>query len=224
MKLPVLFYVYLYSSAIPIIAGFLRIQRLNRGAKIFYVLTVVGLMFTLAEIYLAKQHMHNLWLVHLYRLIWLPAVAYMLSLWTGQEISKVVLRWVMITYVAFWCVAKLTLEPLTGGWDAYTSTTSNILLISFSVYFLTFSNWKQGDNLPNAYYVVILSGILLLSIGDLFLFAMGDKFITLTKLEGVNIYRIHWAVNSIANVMFAYGFWSLRDPECQPVTARETIE
>lgn len=208
MKLPLLAYVYLSTSFFPVISGFLKRKYIEKEGRLFFLAVSLGLIFTLVQYYLTKQGTNNLWLFHLYRLIWQGACTFVFIAWTPNETIRIVMKWSMGIYASVWIIAKLSFEPL-NQWDNYTSTISNILLITMAMYLFYELGRSSTTSMLSGFRFWVLLGVIILAVGHLLLFAIGDKLVQLSIIDFMSLYSIHWIVNTLANLCFSYGFWVL---------------
>ena len=121
----------------------------------------------------------------------------------------------VLGYTLFWFISKWTFEK----WDqpgSYTLTVSTLVFILFSLYMLyrlVSRKDSSGEPIRGNFQFWVTSGILLYFAGSAIEFLMLSLIVNLSREAFFNIWSIHWSINVVVNICFAFGFLCLKRPQ-----------
>jgi hypothetical protein len=229
VKYPLIAYLDLYSSVLPVTAGLYRWNQLktNRfGAAFVFALTSIGAIAELGTYWMAINGLHTVWVLHFYHLAEFILLMCVFSFWKlgvknedgggGDAFfqSSRFFRWSVALYSVFWLVSKWTFEP----WDQPANYTLNIstfvfILISlFTLYRLVSQKSKLQDSILRNFQFWITAGVLIYFAGSALDFLFASQIFKLPPEYAMSLWTIHWSINVLANILYAYGFVCLIPP------------
>ncbi|MGD1045037.1 MAG: hypothetical protein ABR936_06890 [Bacteroidota bacterium] len=205
MKIPVLFYIFLFIEICTALVGGFRYRNLPRPLRILEWLIIVSIFEVIVQVTLAYFKIHNAWTMHFITLIEIVFVFFMCSLWIKQRQSRLMLLFCLSAFVVLWIISKFTFEPL-SLLDGWTSTISMILQIIFSTLLLV-DVVKESDIIwtddPRFW---IATGIIIYSAGSLFWFAFFNKMLQISPERLKQVFYLNWILSIISNLLYARGF------------------
>jgi hypothetical protein len=167
------------------------------------------LIFTFTvDIYLAwfvRGYQLNLGVVHGYYLVENLFVMSIVFFWQESRQMRKLFLTLMLLYMLFWIIAKLTFEPLSGLYSI-TATTSQVLLTLSAGYTLFIVIGNRVQPLTKDYHFWVLLSCVVYYAGTLLTIALRgiliqyslDKFFLFTSLD--------WSLKILFNILFAIGF------------------
>jgi hypothetical protein len=203
---PFLAYISLFSSVLPIGVGISKIKILNQGVKILFYYLLVAFVADIYFTWFARGYQVTLGLMHVYYLVENIFIISIISLWQESHRMKRFFQSIVIIYILFWIVAKLTFEPLNGLYTTIASVSQVLLALSAGyTLFVVMGNREQP--LINNYRFWILLSFIIYYTGTLFIIAMRGILIHYSKEPLLLVTSIDWCLKIIFNVMFTIGFF-----------------
>jgi len=128
-RYPLLMYIALFSSVLPISVGISRIKILHRGMIILFIFLIASLVADIYFLWIARGYELILGLHHVYYLIEYIFIMSIIAVWQETPRMKRLFQLLILLYVLFWIIAKVTFEPLTGLYSVIASTSQILLVI-----------------------------------------------------------------------------------------------
>ena len=202
---PPLTYVSLFSVIIPIGVGISRIKTLHRGMKILLLYLIFAFASDVFLTLFVKGYQLTLGLYHVYYLVEFVFIMSIIFTWQESLKMKRFVLMLMLLYMLFWVIAKLTFEPLKGLYT-FTASTSQVLLIIGAETSLFFLVGNRVQPIMNDYrfwvllsFVVYYAGTLLVLTSRGILLQFSLEIIYLAAY-------IDWSLKILFNILFTIGF------------------
>jgi len=202
---PLLTYISIFSSIVPIGAGISKIMRMDRGMKILMFYLVFAIAADIYFLWFANIRQLHLGLVHVYYLVEYIFIGSIIFIWQESIRTKRFFQALILLYVLFWCVAKTTFEPL-GGLYSITATTSQVLLTLGAGYTLFVVMGNREQPLMNNYHFWVLLSFVIYYSGTLLFIALRGILIQYSLEKLFLVASIDWSLKILFNVLFAIGF------------------
>jgi hypothetical protein len=202
---PPLTYITLFSSILPIGVGISKILYLRRGMKLLFYYLIFALVADVYLMWFVNSPQLNLALVHTYYLIEYILIMSIITVWQESLRMKRFFQVLILLYIIFWIIAKVTFEPLSGLYT-FTASISQVLLIIGAELSLFIIIGNRMQPILKDYrfwvhlsFVVYYAGTLLVlaSRGILINYSM-DIFLLAASID--------WSLKIIFNILFAIGF------------------
>lgn len=201
----ILAYIDLFSNILPVGGGLWKIRKMETPVLVFLFLVFLSAGVEVASYIMAIKGINNLWMIQWYHLINVGVIIFILGAWQYHRFVRRIFRWSLFFFVVFWCVAKITFEPLTGD-DQYTYTTASIFIL-VSVIVTLFQLIRDEDrNFFSDTRFWIACGIFFYYTGNFILFSVFKWFTTLAFIDAVTIWNIHWGLNTVVNLIYLRAF------------------
>lgn len=196
------------SILIPIFIAISRFRNLPAYAKCLLIYLVIsGIVNTIATI-LAKNHMNNLWLLHIYTILESFLLLYYFKLITLNRSVNSAIRVLLWAFPLFCIINFLFLQSL-YNFNTYARPVEAIIFITLCAVY-----WWQGNeedsekpwgNIPNNW---IVTGLMLYFAGAFFLFLLA-KYI-MTGVANKKAWNLVWDTHAtlvlIMYLLIAVGF------------------
>ena len=215
MKLPVVAYIDIISSVLPVSAGIFRWKVVRSELFVAFCFVVIGFVTELVTLYMALKKMNNLWVLHSYNLIEYTLLAIIFSGWRSEKSIKLLIRLSIPLYALFWLLSKWWLE----NWSSpavYTHTLSAVVFTFLSAFALIGLLRNRLDEnaidtrgetpmyMNEQFWFSV--GVLLYFTGNVTLFLLVDTVTGFSFLDASNVWSFHWALSSIVNICFMITF------------------
>jgi hypothetical protein len=209
---PILAFVALFSTAIPILAGIYRLGSIDRAMKILIVYLIFAFSIDIVTMWLIKGYWVNLGLMHIYFIIEFLFVMYVISSWQESQKMKRLFRVLLLLYVMFWFCAKCTFEPFDGLYSLTASISQVILALSAGyMLFIVIGNRVQ-PLFSHQQFWVLLSFVLFYA-GTLTFYALLGIFLHYPTEDMFLAVSINWSLRILFNILLTIGFLC---PRTQP--------
>ncbi len=196
-----------FSVLVPVVAGIIRYQRLDKALKVFAWFIFLSLLFDAAFVYTANRGINNLVLSSLFRIIQYAAFS-MLFYYSFR--SRIIRKGIMAILICFLFFSVVNLLFLQGAsqFNTWTQGISCILLILFVLLFF-FELFKAGKVKRLERYPLfwVASAALLYFAGSMFLFIFSNLVLAVSNEALDGLYSIHSVINMVANIIYAIGLW-----------------
>ena len=223
MKLSWISYLNLFSDILPICAGIYQWKRVREGkggTRYMFSFVTIGVVSEYISFWMASHGIHNLWVLHLYHLFeYVLLMFFFISLMKSNNFPRLIIRILELSipcYVIFWLVSKWTFEK----WDdqaGYTHNWTTMIFIALSL-FVLYRFMKDSDTTDirvnysvfDQYGFWFAGGVLLYFSGSVVLFLLLPLIATVPGESTKSLYAIHWGVNVVTNIVYAYGLLCLK--------------
>jgi hypothetical protein len=209
---PILAFVALFSTAIPILAGIYRLGSIDRTMKILILYLIFALSFDIVTIWLIKGYLINLGLMHIYVFIEFLFVMFIVPFWQESQKMKRIFQVIYLLYILFWFCAKFTFEPLNGLYSV-TATVSQVILALAAGYTLFVVIGNRVQPLFSYQRFWMLLSFVLYYTGTLMLMALQGILINYSREDVLLAASINWSLKILFNILLTIGFLC---PQTQP--------
>ena len=213
IQYPILMYVSLFSAAIPILAGIYRLGSIDRGMKILFYYLIAAFATDIFLMWFVRGHqLLHIGLVHAYYLVEYLFIMSIISVWQESHRMKRLFHALLLLYILFWIVAKVTFEPLTGLYSL-TASVSQVLLVLSAGYtlFVVIGNRVQ-PLFSHQRFWVLLSFVIYYT-GTLMLVALQGILVHYSTADLFLSASINWSLKILFNILITVGFLC---PQTQP--------
>jgi hypothetical protein len=209
---PILAFVSLFSTVIPILAGIYRLRSIDRTMKILILYLIFALSFDIATIWLIRDHGVTLGLFHVYFLVEYILIMFIIISWQEPQKMKRLFQTLLLFNVLFWFCAKFTFEPLDGLYSL-TASVSQVLLILSAGYtlFIVIGNRIQSLFIQQRFWVLL--SFVIFYMGTLMILTLQGMFFHYAVEYVLLIGSINWSLKILFNILLAKGFLC---PQIQP--------
>jgi hypothetical protein len=204
-QFPLLMYISIFSSVLPLGVGISRIRILHQGMKIL----LYYLMFAFAaDMYLTwfvSGYQFALGLYHVYYLIEFVFIISVITVWQESRRTKKIFQLLMLFYIIFWIIAKVTFEPLNGLYSV-TASASQVLLTLCAGYTLFVVIGNRIQSLMNYHRFWVLLSFMIYYAGTLLVIALRGILIHYSVETFFLVTSIDWSLKICFNILFIIGF------------------
>jgi hypothetical protein len=202
---PILAFVSLFSTAIPILAGIYRLGSIDRAMRILIVYLIFALSFDIVTIWLIKGYSVNLGLYHIYFLVEYMFIMSIIFFWQESHKMKRLFQTLLLLYVLFWFCAKATFEPFNGLYSLTASVSQVVLTLSAGyTLFMVIGNRMQP--LINQQRFWVLLSFVIYYMGTLMLIALQGMFFHYSIEYVFLIGYFNWSLKILFNILLTIGF------------------
>jgi hypothetical protein len=209
---PILAFVSLFSTAIPILAGIYRLGSIDRTMKILILYLIFALSIDIVTMWLIKSNRVHLGLYHIYILVEYMFIVSIIFSWQESPRMKRLFQTMLLFYVLFWFCAKFTFEPFNGLYSLTASISQVILALSAGyTLFIVIGNREQ-PLFSHSRFWVLLSFVIYYT-GTLMLIALQGILVHYSIPDLFIAGSINWSLKILFNILFTVGFLC---PQTQP--------
>lgn len=202
---PLLTYISIFSSLLPISVAISKITLLHRAMKILVYYLIIALVADIFLIWFVRGHQLHVGLIHAYYLVEYMFIMSIISIWQESRRMKIFFKALMLLYILFWIIAKFTFEPLSGLYSI-TASASQVLLVLGAGYTLFVVIGNRSQPLMNYHRFWILLSFVIYYAGTLLIIAL--RGILLHYSTGILflVASMDWSLKILFNILFAIGF------------------
>jgi hypothetical protein len=202
---PLLTYITLFSVILPIGIGIPRIKILHRGMKILLLYLICAFFTDIYFLWFARGYQFTLGLHHIYFLVEYIFIMSIITVWQESLKMKRLFQALILIYILFWIIAKVTFEPLNGLYSTTASTSQVFLtLCSGYTFFVVIGNRTQP--LINHYRFWGLLSFVVYYAGTLLVIALRGILLHYSIETLLLVASIDWSLKILFNILFAIGF------------------
>ena len=172
--------------------------------KLLLVFLTISFLINIYSRYLSINGKPNMQLYHIYTLLEYSFIIYVFSFWQYNAKLKYYFRYSILAFLAFWIVAKISIEDI-NQFDSISSSLELLLLLNASTYTLYHLFKRNSDELFQDYRFWVTVATLSYSAGNLVLFASSSIIILWAWVI------IHSTNSIIMNALYIKGFLCQRD-------------
>jgi hypothetical protein len=202
---PLLTYIAIFSSVLPIGVGISKIKNLHGGMKILFYYIVFAFTADIYFIWFVKGYQFTLGLVHAYYLIEFIFIMSIIFVWQESKWMKRFFLALMLLYILFWAIAKVTFEPLNGLY-VFTATTSQVLLTLCAEITLIVVIGSRIQPIINHDRFWVLLSFVIYYAGTLLIIASREILLHYPIETLFNVASIDWSLKILFNILFTIGF------------------
>ena len=202
---PLLVYIALFSSVLPIGVGFSKINVLQHGLKILFFFLVFTFVADVYFLRFVRGYQFTLGLHHVYYLVEFLFIISIITVWQDSQRMMRIFQVLMVFYILFWIFAKFTFEPLNGLYSV-TASASQVLLTLSAGYTLFVVIGNRLQPLMNYHRFWILLSFVVYYAGTLITIALRGILIHYSKENLVLVTSIDWNLRILFNILFTIAF------------------
>jgi len=202
---PLLVYIALFSSVLPIGVGISKIKVLHRGTYILLFYLIFAFSADIYFLYFSRGYQFTLGLHHAYYLLEYIFIMSIVTVWQESHRIKKIFQVLMLLYIIFWIVAKVTFEPLSGLYST-TASISQVILALGAGYTLFIVIGNRTQSLIHDYRFWILLSFVIYYAGTLLIIALRGILIHYSAENILLVSSIDWSLNILFNILLAIGF------------------
>jgi hypothetical protein len=202
---PLLTFISLFSVVLPIGVGISKIAILHRGMKILFLYLVFAFTADIYLMWFVKGYQLNVELIHAYYLIENVFIMSIIITWQESHRIKRIFQALLLLYILFWIIAKVTFEPLSGLYTFTASTSQILMTIGAQITLLVIVGNRIQPIIKDYRFWVLLSFIIYYA-GTLLIIASRGILIHYSVEILFLVNSIDWCLKIIFNILFAIGF------------------
>jgi hypothetical protein len=202
---PLLVYIALFSSILPMGVGISRILVLHRGMFILFLYLIFAFAADIYFLWFSKGYQFTLELHHVYYLIENIFIMSIIIVWQETLRIKRLFQTLMLLYILFWIIAKLSFEPLTGLYSVIAGTSQGLLVLSAEFTLFVIIRDRMHPIINHYRFWVLLSFIIYYA-GTLLIIASRGILIQYSKETLFLVISIDWSLKILFNILFTIGF------------------
>jgi hypothetical protein len=205
VRYPILAYVAIFSSVLPLLIGVYRLRLASRELKILMFYLTIELTINIVTMWFITGYRINLGLMHFYYLVEYIFIMSIIIYWQESSGMKRLFQILLLLYVLFWFCAKFTFEPINGLYSL-TASVSQVLLALGAGYtlFVVMGNRVQ-PLISHQRFWVLLSFVLFYA-GTLTFIALQGILVHYSKADLFLAASINWNLKILFNILFTIGF------------------
>ncbi len=212
MHYPVLAYVSIISTIVPLLIGIYNWKSANRELRILVFYLSFVLIVDIIIMWIIKNYSINLGLTHFYFLIECIFIMSIIIFWQESPETKKFFQVLLVIYILFWLIAKLTFEPLNGLYSL-TASASSVLLALAAGYTLFIVIGNRVQSLFRNYSFWILLSFIIYFAGTLILIALQEILVHYPREDIFLAASINWSLKILFNFLLTIGYLC---PRTQP--------
>lgn len=130
------YFILQYSPVIPLVYGAIHFRKLNRPVRILFAWLAFSLSLTIIMTILAKQGIHNLWVMNLSLPVYVFLLMWMFSSWETNPEAVLVLRALIILFALIW-IWEIVLVSSLFEFTTYSRPVMDVIIVTvccFAIY------------------------------------------------------------------------------------------
>lgn len=177
--------------------GFYTFRNLPKIFKFFLAYICVSTFTNLMMYIIPNFFSSNYVLIHIYTPIEFIMIMFFIFHFIKITYTGLVKWFIIILYLIFWTIAKMTIEPL-NMMDNYSSSLASGIIVLFTTYVFLKRALITNSSLIKDPVILIFQGTLIYFGGNLFVMALSN----LIFLEDVKTISLLWTIHSILHIVF----------------------
>jgi len=202
---PLLTYISLFSTVLPICAGISNIMRMDRGMKVLISYLIFIFVANIILMWFIRGRVLMIGLTHVYYILEYVFIMTILYKWQESNSTKRFIKTLILVYILFWIIAKFTFEPLSGLYSI-TATTSQVLLTLCAGYTLFIVIGNREQPLMNNYRFWVLLSFVIYYTGTLLSIALRGILIHYAIGIFILVASIDWTMKILFSILIFIGF------------------
>ena len=202
---PLLIYIAIFSSIIPIGAGISKILRMDRGMRILMYYLIFAFTADIFLMWFVRGRQLQIGLTHVYYIVEYVFIMMILYKWQESNNTRRFFKALILVYILFWVIAKVSFEPLSGLYSI-TATTSQVLITLGAGYTLFVVIGNREQPIMNNYHFWVLLSFVIYYAGTLLTIALRGILIQYSIGKFLLVASIDWSLKILFSVLLAKGF------------------
>jgi hypothetical protein len=198
-------YFSLLSNAITFLVGLFVLRFLGADRKVLTLFLGVKLAIDLLGMYLALNHINNLWLLHILTILEYSFLIYIFSFWQKNPILKKILH-LSIPLFTVLGIAIMLLGENIRYFNSVTRPIASLALVAAAGYALFELNKETYDSVFRQPRFWIGAAVMLYFSGTLVLFSLGNLLLGTSLQWMKTVFNVNVIMNIVANAMYIGGF------------------
>jgi hypothetical protein len=180
--------------------------------KILFYYLIAAFAADIFLMWFVRGHQLQVGLVHAYYLVEYLFIISIISVWQESHRMKRLFQVLLLLYIPFWIIAKVTFEPLNGLYSL-TASVSQVILALSAGYTLFVVIGNRVQPLKNNQHFWILLSFVIYYAGTLMVIALRGILIHYSKEVLFIASSLDWSLKILFNILFTIGFLC---PQTQP--------
>ncbi len=202
---PLLAYITLFSSFLPMGVGISKIKILHRGMNILLGYLIFTFSADIYFLWFARGYQFTLGLYHVYYLVEFIFIISIITVWQESHKVKRVFQTLVFLYILFWTFTKVTFEPLNGLYSI-TASVSQVLLTLSAGYTLFVVIGNRLQPLMKDYRFWVLLSFVIYYAGTLLVIASRGILLHYSAENILLVSSLDWSLKICFNILFSIGF------------------
>ncbi|MGD1043780.1 MAG: hypothetical protein ABR936_00480 [Bacteroidota bacterium] len=173
--------------------------------KILFFFLVTSFVADNILIWFFQRHPYRLGIIHAYFLMEYIFIISIISIWQESHWMRRIFQALILLYILFWIVAKLTFEPLSGSFSL-TASISQVILSLGAGYTLFVVIGNRIQTLIHYDRFWVLLSFVIYYAGTLLFIALREILIHYSIETFFFVNSIDWSLKILFNVLFVKGF------------------
>jgi hypothetical protein len=201
---PLFAYIVLFSPILPICIGISKKTNIRHAMNLLFYYILFSFAADIYFGWFVSVPLH-LGLVHAYYLVEYIFIISIVLVWQESPRVKQLFQALMLIYMIFWIIAKLTFEPLNGLYSV-TASVSQVILALSAGYTLFVVTENRTQSLMNNYRFWVLLSFVIFYAGTLLTIALRGILIQYSREIFFLVATIDWSLKIVFNILLAIGF------------------
>ncbi len=184
-------------------------KRLTAEMKILSLYFILSVVYLLSQMYLAFNHINNLWMRPVFSPIEFGLLMYIFSLWNRNSPFRKTMIYSIPTFIATWGVGLLWIGSASEifSYMGPLSAAALVLASSYTLFRIDRSEGLPVLNMPSFW----ISSATVIYFGSTFVFYSLDASLHKASVPTMQLaYSVQSVLNILANLVYAGGFLCLR--------------
>lgn len=210
---PMIFFLLSQSILLPLITGLIRLRRIDKSYRPFFILLVIGILTELISfVIIQKLYKSNIVILNIYTLLEWILIAWQFHAWGFLKQRKKTFYLLLILTTLWWVAENCVLHALTEM-TPYFHFLCNFLIVLLSVNEINFMITHQNRNLfRNPKFLICIGFIIYFLYMIVYYWAFE---ISRFGKPGISLSIMFFVayVNAIANIIYAIAFLLIPAPQ-----------
>ncbi len=158
MRAPLIFYLGTLSQGLPLVVAGVARRRLSAARAAALVWCAVQLGLDLLQMWLAKRHVHNLWIAYVDTPTQTAVALWAFSCWQTGELARLTLRFAIVPFLAAWAVLLLAFES-TSDFGRMSQPMASLVALAAAVFTLLVRSYYERGSLLRRDWFWVSSGM-----------------------------------------------------------------
>jgi hypothetical protein len=180
--------------------------------KILFYYLIAAFAADIFLMWFVRGHQLHVGLMHAYYLVEYLFIMSIIFFWQESHRMKRLFQTLLLLYILFWIIAKVTFEPLNGLYS-FTASTSEVLLALGAGYTLFVVMGNRVQPLVSHQRFWVLLSFVIYYTGTLMLVALQGILVHYSIEDMFLAGSINWSLKILFNILFTVGFLC---PQTQP--------
>ena len=210
----------LSTTLVPPVCGLIRLRKLQADMRLFFYFFTLTLLVESANVYLAKMHHNNLWLINLINLCEGIFMMLVFLQWSHSKTFRKTCIVLTCVYVAVWLGTTLPHGNFLD-YNVIEKTLKGLLVTFGCLYLIASIGLRSTEALFNDYRIWMLATTLIYFSTTLIIYATANLLLPNKEYFRSYSYIYYLSIGIVTNLMWGWGFlWYFRTRNSQTNLAR----